>query len=119
SARLDPRSQVEELAGRVVAAGGDPTLGHDLEDYSFLLEKTPDAADPLSDWIASLTAQRARSCWPRSAPGCQTLSSESRTHIWDRWRDTHALPWLVAAFVHSEPDDPEVGQLLAAAAAIP
>jgi len=103
SAWLDPRAQLEELAGRLLAPAGDPMLSHDLDDYTILLQKTPDAADPLSDWIASFKTRRP----------------EARTHIWDRWRETHTLPWLVAALAHGQADDPEVEQLLAAAAAIP
>jgi hypothetical protein len=126
-ARIDPATRALALA-RTLAKAGSINLKSDLDDYTILLDHwldpqdapTPDAAegpgqseqksliailpeklrnDPLTDWVVSI----------------QSKNADSRKHCVDRWQETRAINWLVAALIQSRAGDPQVGQLISAA----
>ena len=117
--RLFPDERMHTLALQISGQLPTTDLGQDLIDYALLLDrpnvpvdvsKPPQpppkikVADDLTDWI--LTAQAH-------------ADNNARTHAMERWQQTHALPWLIAALVKTKAGDPGVDSLMAAAAEVP
>lgn len=115
--RLHPDEKVHELAHSIVKKDGSTDFKQDVWDYTMLLDKflgetseeesttkvKPPAAlltDELTDWVITFEDE----------------SAEATTHAQQRWEQTKALPWLVAAI--SKSNGPKVDQLLTAAAAV-
>jgi hypothetical protein len=117
--RLQPDERMHVLALRVAGEKKSPDLGQDLIDYTKLLEQTSNrpapeasgqkaahwtaASDDITDWI--LTAQ--------------SPEPEARQHAVQRWRQTHAASWLVAALGKTDEGDTDLDTLLEAAAVLP
>ena len=98
--RLYPEDRMHELAAELVKPNSQATIAQDLIDYRKLFDQDvkPDPGDDLTDWILSF-----------QAGGNGAL---------EKWRATHALPWLVGALQAAGPKDTAVAELLAAASAI-
>jgi hypothetical protein len=117
--RLSPDERMHTLALQI--SGQQPTtdLGQDLIDYTRLLDrpnvpvdvsKPPQpppkikVADDLTDWILTADAH---------------ADNNARAHALERWKQTHSLPWLIAALVKTKASDTGVDALTAAAAEVP
>jgi hypothetical protein len=115
--RLHPEEKVHELARAILKRDGSTDFKQDVWDYTVLLDKflgetseeetttkvKPPAAlmnDELTDWVLTFEDE----------------SAEATTHSQQRWEQTKALPWLVAAISKSEGQ--KADQLVTAAAAV-
>jgi hypothetical protein len=98
--RLHPPGRMHELALALVRPNSQATVGQDLIDYRMLFDQnvTPQPDDDLSAWIRSFQAGG------REAIG--------------KWRAVHTLPWLVGALHFADRKDPNLAELLTAAAAV-
>ena len=98
--RLHRAERMHELALAVVKPNSQATLQQDLADYRLLFDQNvkPQPSDDLSDWIVSFQSNGAGAL--------------------ERWRAAHTLPWLVAALNFAAPGQPELAELLRAAAAV-
>jgi hypothetical protein len=98
--RLRPAERMHQLALALVRPNSQATLKQDLIDYRTLFDQTvrPQPDDDLTDWITSF-----------QAGGRGAL---------EKWRAVHTLPWLVAALHWSDRKDPDLAELLPAAAAV-
>lgn len=98
--RLHPPGRMHELALALVRPNSQATVGQDLIDYRMLFDQnvTPQPDDDLSAWIRSFQA------------GGQGAI--------EKWRAVHILPWLVGALHFADPKDPNLAELLTAAAAV-
>jgi len=114
--RLNPSAQLLILAHRLMEPH-DPYLRQDAIDFhllfvqfnqpygqsaNFVLPALAGSND-LLDWIYTLRQPPAQA-WPRA---------------WAKWRQTHALPWLIAALFAARPGSPDLNRLLAAAQQVP
>jgi tetratricopeptide (TPR) repeat protein len=112
--RLHPEGKLHELAHTIMKRDGSRDFKQDVWDYTVLLDKflgdEEDAtklsktatlqSDELTDWIVTFEAD----------------SAESVTHSLQKWEQTKALPWLVAAIAKS--DGQKAEGLLSAASAV-
>src|SRR5882672_241555 len=111
--RLRPEEKLHELANVIVKRDASPDFKQDVWDYTVLLDKFlgDDEAtrlsapatlksDDLTDWVITFEA----------------ASAEAVTHSLQRWEQTKALPWLVAAIAKS--DGQKADALLSAVAGI-
>ncbi len=98
--RLHPPERMHELALALVKPDSQATIGQDLIDYRTLFDQNakPEPDDDLSAWIRSFQANGAGAL--------------------DKWRASRTLPWLVAALKISDRKDPNLAELLPAAAAV-
>jgi hypothetical protein len=99
-ARLHPAERMHELALALVKPDSQTTIQQDLIDYRTLFDQNvkPSQDDDLTAWIVSF-----------QAGGNGAL---------EKWRATHALPWLLGALQAAGPKDSAVPELLAAASAV-
>jgi hypothetical protein len=99
-ARLHPAERMHELALALVQPDSQATIAQDLIDYRVLFDQNvkPSEDDDLTAWILSF-----------QSGGNGAL---------EKWRATHALPWLVGALQAAGPKDSAVPELLAAASAV-
>jgi hypothetical protein len=99
-ARLHPAERMHELALALAKPDSQATVKQDLIDYRALFDQNvkPAQDDDLTAWILSF-----------QAGGNGAL---------EKWRSTHALPWLVGALQAAGPKDSAIPELLAAASAV-
>jgi hypothetical protein len=99
-AHLHPGERMHELAVALVKPNSQATLKQDLIDYRMLYDQNvkPSPDDDMSAWIRSFQA--------------------GGRGAFEKWRASHSLPWLVAALQASSPKDPNLAELLPAAAAV-
>lgn len=95
--QIDPAARAEELA-RKVETNVD---AQSLTDYLVLRERDQHPSGEMTEWIEAMGAEENAFAKP-----------------FERWRETHSLPWLLAAMVHATATDPRVEQLLAASALV-
>jgi hypothetical protein len=117
--RLHPETKLHELARGIVKKEGSTNFKQDVWDYTVLMDKfvgDSDAdetkpatevsatlkSDDLTDWIVNV----------------QDESAKARPHSIQRWEQTKALPWLIAAMMSAEPGDAKTNDLLNAAARV-
>jgi hypothetical protein len=114
--RLHPEDKLHELAHAIMEKVGSADFKQDVWDYTVLLDKflgdsedatkvSPPAtlkSDELTDWVLTF----------------EDASADAATHAFQRWEQTRALPWLVAAMARSEGPQPKLEGLLSAAAAV-
>jgi tetratricopeptide (TPR) repeat protein len=112
--RLRPEEKLHELAHTIIKKDTSVDFKQDVWDYTVLLDKflneeeettklKPTAtfkSDELTDWVTSFEDE----------------STEASAHALQRWEQSKALPWLVAAIAKS--DGPKADALLTAAAAV-
>jgi hypothetical protein len=113
--RLHPIEKLHELAHVIMKKDASGDFKQDVWDYTVLLDKylydaddeatkaKPPASlkdDDLSDWVLTFEDE----------------SAEAAAHAFQRWEQTKALPWLVAAMAKS--DGQKANALLNAAAAV-
>jgi hypothetical protein len=99
-AHVQPAERMHELALALVKPNSQATMKQDLIDYRMLFDHNvkPTPEDDLSTWIRSFQAGGQGSV--------------------EKWRANHSLPWLVAALQDSNRKDPNLAELLPAAAAV-
>ena len=103
-----PQQRAQELAKSLLGADLPATLAvdlHDLED----LERTGKRYTDVGAWLYDIDALNGEK-------GRQ--NADVKADVLARWRDGHALPWLVAAMMFLEPDDPDAAPAMTAAQAI-
>lgn len=125
--RLDPEHQAVVLAARL----HDPhtrRFGQALVDLSWIrANRSPEAAYPLYDLhdrtpqaVAS-TRAHDRATHANATEIIDWMDSVGNSPVKGappaiaRWRETHSMPWLVAAMMHTQPGDPGTPELIAAA----
>jgi hypothetical protein len=127
--RIHPLGQLRELAGRISKSGDDAEFGHNLSDYSALLDevrgeftgggpdsrvlkgsleqdsvnKLPADGDEVTDWVLTY----------------EDSSDESFHHALEEWQKTQRVPWLVASLAKAPANDKESSALIAAARKLP
>jgi hypothetical protein len=103
-----PQQRAQELARSLLGDDLPATLAadlHDLED----LERTGARYTDVGAWLHHINALNGDK-------GRQ--NADVKADVLARWHDGHALPWLVAAMMFLEPDDPDTAEALAASQAI-
>jgi hypothetical protein len=103
-----PQERAQELAKSLLGAELPATLAvdvHDLRD----LERSGKRYTDVGAWIYDINVLN-------SEKGRQ--NSEVKADVLTRWRNSHALPWLVAAMMFVGPDDSDSADVMAAAQAI-
>jgi hypothetical protein len=106
--RLHPDERLRELASAVLKKNSEGALRQDLTDYTLLMDHyeradfdaIPEAAkkDDATDWIFTF----------------QDGGQKSLAHAVTKWRETHSLPWLVAALEKTGAGDSSIPELAAA-----
>jgi hypothetical protein len=100
-----PRERAQELAKSLLAADLPATLAvdvHDLRD----LERSGKRYTDVGAWIYDINVLNGEK-------GRQ--NAEVKADVMNRWRNGHALPWLVAAMMFQSADDSDAAEVLAAA----
>lgn len=114
--RLHPEEKVHEIAHAILKKDASTDFKQNVWDYTVLLDKflgeddeTNRAklpagltGDELTDWIVTF----------------EDSSAAAAAHSIERWEQTKALPWLVAAISNTDGQQPKVAALLSAAAAV-
>ncbi len=109
--RINPVERNRTLGLKLAKSGGSNVL-QDLIDYTWQtgeggvqqasqaqINLNSNTADPLTDWIATF----------------QASDGQSLAHAIERWKQTGALAWLLAALTKSKSSDPHAAELIAAA----
>jgi hypothetical protein len=99
--RTEPEKRVAEICAALAGPGPDANFRQDLADLNFVLVKHLEGKNPppLLAWIAAWRSGKASDAYAA-------------------WKQTHELPWLVAALAKAGPRDSFAEELLAAAAKI-
>lgn len=114
--RLRPEEKLHEIARTIVRKDASENFKQSVWDYTVLLDKflgdddngkkpqvpTGLGSDDLTDWIIAI----------------QGDSSSVASHSIERWQKTKSVTWLVAALINSEAKDPQLNELMNAAAAV-
>jgi hypothetical protein len=103
-----PQQRAQELAKSLLGAELPVSLAvdlHDLED----LERTGKRYTDVGAWLYDIDALNGEK-------GRQ--NADMKADVLARWHDGHALPWLVAAMMFLEPNDPDAAEAMTAAQAI-
>jgi len=103
-----PQERAQELAKAVLGAELPPTLAVDIHDLRDL-ERTGKRYTDVGAWIYDVNVLN-------SEKGHQ--NADVKADVLTRWRDSHALPWLVAAIMFAEPGDGDTADIMTAAQAI-
>jgi hypothetical protein len=103
-----PQQRAQVLAESLLGADLPASLAvdlHDLED----LERTGKRYTDVGAWLYDINALNGDK-------GRQ--NADVKADVLARWHEGHALPWLVAAMMFLEPEDPDAAEAVAAAQAI-
>jgi len=115
--RSQPEARRADLAKLLVRPGNGTDFRQRLADYTLLLDRvtgeTGGDGTPKAPALASLEAPTD---WILT---WQSTTPEAARFAIERWRQTGALPWLVAAVAKVEAKDAAAPDLLAAAAKLP
>jgi hypothetical protein len=103
-----PQERAQELAKAVLGAELPATLAVDIHDLRDL-ERTGKRYTDVGAWIYDVNVLN-------SDKGRQ--NPDVKADVLARWRDGHALPWLVAAIMFAEPGDGDTADIMTAAQAI-
>ncbi len=114
--RLRPEDTLHELAHAIIKKDATADFKQSVWDYTALFDKfVGDEADTTKhSFPASLTSDELTD-WLLTF---QDPSADAVTHSLERWKKTHALPWLVAAMTKATGQHAGVDSLLAAAARV-
>jgi len=107
--KLRPEERVRELSVALLRKGSWKTLGQDLLDYTWLLDRPGKLGDlrsndDLTSWIRAFQSH--------------IRDRNALEHSIQRWRETRSLPWLVASLSKVPAQHPQVTTLLEAAAKV-
>jgi hypothetical protein len=102
----EPRERAQALERSLLAAELPASLAPDLHDFRDL-ERTGKRYTDAGAWIYDINALLNDKAGP-----------DAKADVLRRWREGHALPWLVAAMMYLDPDDPDAAEAMAAAQAI-
>ncbi len=126
-ARVDPAKQAGVLAARISAAKEPEgsSYAQNLVDLTMVLNGIPEkdkpgpaqAGDGLLGWVAVMGTGRQED--ESGGERTVTRSPEVAARAVGAWRRTKSTPWLVAAMTFAEPGGPGVGEMVAAARAVP
>jgi hypothetical protein len=119
--RLHPKERLRELAQRLASKEPNPSLKQDLWDYTLLLDKYEQEANPdyyagikfnqlskvgrendMTDWILTFQAQ----------------DQEALAYALRKWEQTASMPWLIGSLSKVSAKDAKVPDLMKAALAI-
>jgi hypothetical protein len=115
--RLHPEEKLHDLARAISRADASEDFKQTVWDYTVLLDKfmgddddsgkKPQlppglSSDDLTDWIIAIESE----------------SGNVASHSIERWQKSKSVTWLVAALINSEAKDPQLSELLDAAAAV-
>jgi hypothetical protein len=114
--RLHPEEKLHQIANTLVKKDASKDFQQDVWDYTTLLDKfrgddqeTPNktvppgiTGDELTDWVVTF----------------QDASPAASNHALERWEQSKALPWLVAAISKASGTQPKAESLLNAAASV-
>jgi hypothetical protein len=103
-----PQQRAQELAKSLLAAELPATLAVDLHDFKDL-ERTGKRYTDAGAWLYDIDALNADK-------GRQ--NADVKTDVLTRWRAGHALPWLVAAMMFLDPNDPDAAEAITASQAV-
>src|SRR5262249_35008612 len=110
--RTEPEKRVAELEQQMVNPDPGPDFKQHLWDYVLLLTQGEQAHD-LSDWIKTFHTDATK-----PTEGIHGSAPDSAKHARERWNESHAAPWLIAALNLAEPNDASTRELLKAAAQV-
>ncbi len=96
--RVEPQARLREVSAELLRAEVGPQIATTLDDFIYLWNRRAPKAAPESDFGDWLLA------FPSDAE-----------HSIERWRDTHAAPWLIAALASAPATHAAVPDLIAAA----
>jgi hypothetical protein len=118
AARLRPLARVHELSA-VLRTTPEPS-DRDLIDFRLLMDAYV-GDDVLRSFDPGRSVEELRQDddlidWLLASKG---VADDSEAHALRRWRDTHSVPWLMAALWRIGPQNPEARAVLDAAAAVP
>jgi hypothetical protein len=127
--RSDPEKRRLELANAIAGAKDQATLREDLDDFTKLLDRIvgeepdpydneshPNAATASFEATAALRKQNDMIDWTLTF---QATGAAAAEHAFAEWKEKQSLPWLVAALSKEDGKNPQTGELLEAAAAVP
>jgi hypothetical protein len=132
--RLDPDARRRELAAILEHAQHRSTLREDLDDYTQLLDRgigddgeenyaeenqKVEPQSPATKAYPKSTSLRSRSSLTDWLLTFQADDASAAAHAIAEWKQSHALPWLVATLSKASPKTPNLSTLLEAAATIP
>ena len=103
-----PQQRAQELAQSLLAAELPSSLAVDLHDFKDL-ERSGKRYTDAGAWIYdidTLNGEKGRQ------------NADVKADVLHRWHDSHALPWLVAAMMFLDPDDPDAAEAMMAVQAI-
>lgn len=111
-ARLHPEKRMSELAKALVRKNAEATIQQDLVDHRYLYDQFEAGKhgglaalpvnDDVTDWIFHF----------------QAGGKDAADHAVEKWRSSHALPWLVAVLSKADGKHAAVSELLSAAGAV-
>ena len=111
--RLHPAERMNEVAQSLVRKNSQATIAQDLTEYRILYDQFEDGrhgglealpvSDDLTDWLRTF----------------QTHDSAAVDHALLKWRETRALPWLVASISGVDGKHAAADELIAAAGKVP
>jgi len=92
--RANPEKRIKELSVAILKGRSGSTLKTKVEDYLYLSNlPEEERPDELTDWIRSFQGDNLDPCMRG-------------------WKETHSLPWLVAALSKMKTDHPDLRALL-------
>lgn len=97
--RLEPQARLREVSAALLRPGLGANISNTLGDFIYLWNRRAPQAPPESDFGDWLL----------------TFPSNNAAHSLERWRDSHASPWLIAALASASPGDSAAAELTAAA----
>jgi hypothetical protein len=103
-----PAERAQQLAKSLLSADLPASLAVDLHDLENL-ERSGQRYTDVGAWMYDINTLNADKSSRYAAVKADVLR---------RWRDSHALPWLVAAMMFLMPDDPDAAEAIAACEAI-
>ena len=114
--RLHPEEKLHEIAHALVRKDGSTDFKQDVWDYTVLLDKfLGDTADATKQQIPSGLSSDELTDWVVTF---QNAPATTSAHSLQRWEQTKAVPWLVAAITKTNGPEPKVDALLSAAAQV-
>jgi hypothetical protein len=125
--RLHPAERLQELEGVLLNGRSTQAWNQDLTDYLWLLDHpallsaSPASSQKLGTWARSAPASTPKAPIVNSDMtdwifSFQQPGDSAFQHSFQRWHETHSLPWLVAAIMKANPKDATVSAELSTAA---
>ncbi len=109
--RTEPEKRVAELEQVILKPDPGANFKQNLWDY-VLLVSHGEQADDLSDWLRTIYTETTYE-QPQGVKRADTPSAAD--HAVAKWRESHSLPWLIAALQLTGPNDKNADELQKAA----